>query len=217
MVCEEIDKVLRTRVNIWRMILVHSVVAITAYQNRPNLSQHYQSRRRQICISKALQKEWLLRNWTCKMRWTRANAILNGDLITGENTYKFNATKNLDVLVKPIVQGDYRWASTYGNHDSKFNLSREALYAEERKYSNAYTQHGPSGTDGVTNYVLPVFPPGAQIKGESPVALLWFFDSRGGAGYQHEPANQDNIPDYVSEGTVAWFRSKQQDLQVGHS
>ncbi len=38
--------------------------------------------------------------------------VLNGDLITGENTLAFNSTKYLDEIVKPLVKGGYRWAST---------------------------------------------------------------------------------------------------------
>ena len=140
--------------------------------------------------------------------------ILNGDLITGENTFAFNSTGYVDQIVAPLVEGEYRWASTYGNHDSKYNLSREALYTEEKKYTGAYTQHGPAGTDGVTNYVLPVFPPNTTAGSQKPVALLWFFDSRGGSEYQSLPANVDNIDNYVSNGTVSWYRSAQANLQV---
>ena len=140
--------------------------------------------------------------------------VLNGDLITGENTFAFNSTGYVDEIVAPLVEGGYSWASTYGNHDSKYNLSREALYAEEKKYTGSYTQHGPAGTDGVTNYVLPVFPPTTTGSSQTPVALLWFFDSRGGSEYQSLPANVDNIDNYVSNGTVSWYRSTQADLQV---
>ena len=140
--------------------------------------------------------------------------VLNGDLITGENTFAFNSTGYVDEIAAPLVQGEYSWASTYGNHDSKYNLSREALYAEEKKYAGAYTQHGPAGTDGVTNYVLPIFPANTTGSSQTPVALLWFFDSRGGSEYQSLPANVDNIDNYVSNGTVSWYRSTQAGLQV---
>ena len=140
--------------------------------------------------------------------------VLNGDLITGENTFAFNSTRYVDEIVAPLVQGGYRWASTYGNHDSKYNLSREALFKQETKYANCYTEHGPPGSDGVTNYMLPVFPSGSSRSMQNPIALLWFFDSRGGSEYQHLPENVDNIPNYVSNGTVSWYRSAQADLQV---
>lgn len=139
--------------------------------------------------------------------------VLNGDLITGENTFAFNSTNYVDEIVAPLVQGGYSWASTYGNHDSKYNLSREALYAEEKKYANSYTQHGPDGTDGVTNYVHPVFPSKARGNSQIPIALMWFFDSRGGSAYQSLPANVDNIDNYVSNGTVSWYRATQSRMQ----
>ena len=140
--------------------------------------------------------------------------VLNGDLITGENTFAFNSTGYVDEIVAPLVEGGYKWASTYGNHDSKYNLSREALFAEEAKYANAYTQKGPAGTDGITNYVLPIFAPNTTGSSQTPVALLWFFDSRGGSAYQSLPANVDNIDNYVSNGTVDWYRSTQASMQV---
>ena len=143
--------------------------------------------------------------------------ILNGDLITGENTFAFNSSGYVDQIVAPLVEGGYRWASTYGNHDSKYNLSREALYAREKTYANSYTQHGPAGTDGVTNYVLPVLPSNLTGSSQKPVALLWFFDSRGGSEFQSLPANVDNIDNYVSNSTVSWYRSTQASLQVGCS
>ena len=137
--------------------------------------------------------------------------ILNGDLITGENTFAFNSSLYVDQIVAPLVQGDYSWASTYGNHDSKYNLSREVLFAEEEKYANSYTQHGPANTDGITNYALPILP---ATGAGNPIALLWFFDSQGGSAYQSLPANVDNIDNYVSNATVDWYRSTQTELQV---
>lgn len=40
--------------------------------------------------------------------------VLNGDLITGENTYLFNSTYYVDRIVQPMVQRGLEWASTYG-------------------------------------------------------------------------------------------------------
>ena len=44
-------------------------------------------------------------------------AVLNGDLITGENTYLENSTEYIDQIVAPLVERGMKWASTYGNHD----------------------------------------------------------------------------------------------------
>lgn len=46
--------------------------------------------------------------------------ILNGDLITGENTYKENSTDYVDEIVAPVVEAGLPWASTYG---SEFEVS----------------------------------------------------------------------------------------------
>lgn len=41
--------------------------------------------------------------------------VLNGDLITGENTFKENATDYVDEIVAPLVASGLPWASTYGS------------------------------------------------------------------------------------------------------
>ena len=45
--------------------------------------------------------------------------VLNGDLITGENTYRENSSDYVDSIVRPMVERGLPWASTYGNHDSQ--------------------------------------------------------------------------------------------------
>jgi len=40
--------------------------------------------------------------------------VLNGDLITGENTYLSNSTYYVDRIVQPMIQRGLPWASTYG-------------------------------------------------------------------------------------------------------
>lgn len=41
--------------------------------------------------------------------------VLNGDLITGENTFKENSTDYVDEIVAPLVEAGLPWASTYGS------------------------------------------------------------------------------------------------------
>lgn len=115
-----------------------------------------------------------------------------------------------------------RWASTYGNHDSKFNLSRERSFEKEREYELSYTKHGPLDLMGVTNYYLPIYPYVSDdnmnaldevSESEIPIAILWFFDSLGGSPYQTEPANVDSGPNWVPPSTVSWFRSENALLQ----
>lgn len=134
----------------------------------------------------------------------------DGDLITGENTFLTNSTKYLDTVVAPTLSHNKYWASTYGNHDSQYNLSREALFQEENKYLQSYTQHSPPEVPGITNYYLLVFPY-AQSHNDTPVAILWFFDSQGGAEFQ-APAGSQNIPDYVEPSVATWFTTSRKAL-----
>ncbi|KAK0103138.1 hypothetical protein ONS96_005747 [Cadophora gregata f. sp. sojae] len=138
--------------------------------------------------------------------------VLNGDLITGENTFLTNSTSYLDIIVEPLVQRKITWASTYGNHDSQFNLSRTALFAQENKYDLSYTRSSPKGVAGVTNYYLPVYPREENCHGTAstscaPLAILWFLDSQGGAPFQNPPGSEQ-IPDWVDPSIVEWFTAE---------
>lgn len=137
--------------------------------------------------------------------------VLNGDLITGENTFKENSSDYLYQIVTPMRDRNIPWASTYGNHDSKFNLSRENIFQAEKNFSLSLTQRMGPGLPGVTNYYLMV-----QSSNGDPVAVLWFFDSRGGSSYQHDPSNQDDIPNWVANETVQWFTSTSQQIRSQH-
>lgn len=132
--------------------------------------------------------------------------VLNGDLITGENTFRENSSAYIHQIVAPMVSGGIPWASTYGNHDSKLNLSRERTYAVEKTYVLSCTRQ-TDGLLGITNYYLILY------RGMKPVAVLWFFDSRGGATYRTDPSNQDDIPNWVAPETAAWFRAEASALR----
>ncbi|KAJ4424288.1 hypothetical protein N0V82_000988 [Gnomoniopsis sp. IMI 355080] len=134
--------------------------------------------------------------------------VLNGDLITGENTFRENSSEYLDQIVAPLVHRSIPWASTYGNHDSKFNLSRESLYQAEKRYPLSYTRKMNASLPGITNYYLLIRAPDGL-----PAAILWFFDSRGGASYQRDPSNQDDIPNWVADETAAWYKASRTRLQ----
>ncbi|KAG0646654.1 putative inactive purple acid phosphatase 16 [Hyphodiscus hymeniophilus] len=114
------------------------------------------------------------------------------------------------ILMRPLVERGLKWASTYGNHDSQYNLSRHALFDEESKNSVSYTQHA-SKTLGITNYYLPLYPSLSRSDCESPVAILWFFDSQGGAPFQAD-ADSEEIPDWVTPDIVSWFVAERKVL-----
>lgn len=126
--------------------------------------------------------------------------VLNGDLITGENTYLANSSLYVDTIVRPLVQRGLTWASTYGNHDSNFNLSSQAMLEREHTYPNSLTESMVSSQGaGVTNYYLSVF--SSDVSEPTPELILWFFDSRGGKHFQEldNSGNEIPYPGYVDE------------------
>ncbi|PYI10931.1 Metallo-dependent phosphatase [Aspergillus sclerotiicarbonarius CBS 121057] len=131
--------------------------------------------------------------------------ILNGDLITGEDTFLSNATDYIDEIVAPLVERNLLWASTYGNHDSDYNLSRNAILEREQSYPNSLTTSMVAGKlAGVSNYYLPVYP--SDSSQTTPALIMWFFDSRGGNYYQElEDGNEVPQPCWVDESVVTWF------------
>lgn len=148
---------------------------------------------------------------------TTGLVVLNGDLITGENTFLHNSTKYVDSVVAPLVKRGMSWASTYGNHDSDFNISREGIFAEESKYSLSRTKNMVSASDaGVSNYYLPVYGNDSAV----PEFLFWFFDSRGGNYFQQESAAGKPVPqpNWVSQSVVDWFTETRSALEkeYGH-
>ncbi|GAB7364759.1 hypothetical protein MBLNU230_g5557t1 [Neophaeotheca triangularis] len=148
--------------------------------------------------------------------------VLNGDLITGENTYLSNSTTYIDQIVSPMVKRNLPWASTYGNHDSQHNLSRAGILARERLYNEALTtQSLSSPSAGITNYYLPIYPSTCPPPPHPcpPSLILWFFDSRGGNEYQTTtPSNQPlPLPNWVDQTTVNWFKRTSQNLHKTHA
>ncbi|KAK1580515.1 calcineurin-like phosphoesterase [Colletotrichum navitas] len=138
--------------------------------------------------------------------------VLNGDLITGDDTHKENSTAYIDQIVQPLVQGSQRWASVYGNHDSKHNLDRAQLFRAEKGYDLCYTTSMGDDLPGITNYYVPVF----EGDSRDPMLLLWFFDSRGGTSYQTDSDNMDDIPNWVAPETAAWFTETYDELKEKH-
>lgn len=136
------------------------------------------------------------------LEWEKPNfVVFTGDLMSAEVMYP-NGTETMDLLLGPVVQGDYRWASTYGNHDIGNNVSREEILQAEQKYDGCYTQQGEAGLVGNTNFYLPIYPPKNSSSNETqdkPAVILWFFDSRGGRNAS------GGISAYVHETVVNWF------------
>ncbi|KKA23787.1 hypothetical protein T310_2239 [Rasamsonia emersonii CBS 393.64] len=145
--------------------------------------------------------------------------VLNGDLITGENTYRENSSWYVDEIVAPLVERGLPWASTYGNHDRDYNLSRAEIFAREKRDPNSLTQYMVPGFNaGVSNYYLPVF--SSDEQKQTPEVILWFFDSRGGNYFQELDSNGNKVPQpgWVDEsegkGNEQYERKKKRETET---
>jgi len=137
------------------------------------------------------------------LEWEHPDFVVyTGDLMSAENMFP-NGSIYVDMLLGPVVEGNYRWASTYGNHDIGNNVTREEILATEQKYNLSYTQQGEDGLIGTTNYYVPIYAPknasNANVTDDAPALILWFFDSRGGRNAS------GGISAYVHETVVDWF------------
>lgn len=145
--------------------------------------------------------------------------MLNGDLITGENTFLENSTLYVDEIVGPLVNRSLTWASTYGNHDHQYNVTGATILAREQTWPNARTKQMVFGSDsGVSNYYLPVYDASCSTSDCAPELLLWFFDSRGGYLYQVKDSSGNLIgqPDWVDISVVNWFSETNAELVATH-
>ncbi|RMZ79885.1 hypothetical protein DV738_g2944, partial [Chaetothyriales sp. CBS 135597] len=145
--------------------------------------------------------------------------VLNGDLITGDNTFAENSTAYLDMLVRPLVKNNIQFASVYGNHDNQVNISAAALYRREKElyHRHSLTRSDVAGTEvdvGVSNYFLPIFFPGRTPASRQPDLLLWFFDSKGGRRFSPgRPSDSKQIVGQVDPKVVSWFQATSSNLK----
>lgn len=147
-------------------------------------------------------------------------AVLNGDLITGEDVFVHNGTAYIDTIVAPFVERGIPWASTYGNHDSDVNLFRQDLLVRESRYSGSHTRSMASNCRaGISNYYLEVYSAHAADDHKGPEALLWFFDSRGGAYFQQHDhrGNPRRQANWVDASVVAWLEHTRDALTHRYS
>uniref|UniRef100_A0A8H7XP65 Calcineurin-like phosphoesterase domain-containing protein n=1 Tax=Psilocybe cubensis TaxID=181762 RepID=A0A8H7XP65_PSICU len=137
--------------------------------------------------------------------------VLNGDLITGENTFRENSTSLIDEIMKPLNAAKIPFSSTHGNHDNQANITHEEEIQRELKVAPlSYTRMAPKGvggTEGPGNYWVPIY---RDAKDLAPILVLWFFDSRGGFS-----PNPDSVPvpDWVDESVAGWIESESQAME----
>ncbi|KAF8157071.1 Metallo-dependent phosphatase-like protein [Crassisporium funariophilum] len=137
--------------------------------------------------------------------------VINGDLITGENTFKENATSLVDEIMGPINEAKVPFSSTHGNHDNQANITHLAEILREQKVAPmSYTRLAPNGvggTEGPGNYWVPIY---SKAQDRAPILILWFFDSRG--GFSPNP-NSVPVADWVDASVAHWIQSETQAME----
>ncbi|KAF2751602.1 Metallo-dependent phosphatase [Sporormia fimetaria CBS 119925] len=140
-------------------------------------------------------------------------AVLNGDLLSGEAMHAgSNLGNHIDRMLRPLVDRNVPWASTYGNHDRDRYADPNVILAKEQSYNSgtkrAHTRKQLTGADanvGATNYYLPVM----DTSGRNIALILWFFDSRAGNALQTGNALDRSVAPEV----VEWYKKQQADIR----
>ncbi|KAF5346571.1 hypothetical protein D9758_013493 [Tetrapyrgos nigripes] len=157
------------------------------------------------------------------------STVPSGDMITGENTFKENATKLIDQIVAPLNTLKIPFSTTQGNHDNQNNITHlDIIKREQAQAPLSYTRTSPPGVggdkddsdgDGVSrhgpgNCWVPIY---QTQDAPSPSLILWFFDSRGGFIDTNpwHPVPQDSASnglkgadDWVHESVAGWIESE---------
>ncbi|KAG6829501.1 hypothetical protein H0H87_011234 [Tephrocybe sp. NHM501043] len=140
------------------------------------------------------------------------HSVLNGDLITGENTFRENSTTLIDQIVGPLNEAKVPFSSTHGNHDNQANITHaEEILREQQAAPLSYTRMAPRGVGGIGgpgNYWVPIY---LNSFDSSPALVLWFFDSRG--GFSPGP-NSTRFPDWVDGSVADWIKTETRGMNI---
>jgi hypothetical protein len=132
--------------------------------------------------------------------------VLNGDLITGEDTFLENSTSLIDEIMAPLNEARVPFSSTHGNHDNQKNITHLKEIRREQEVSPlSYTRAAPPGVGGEGgegNYWVPIY---ERESDQAPALILWFFDSRGGWS---PGATSAPLPDWVDASVARWIQSE---------
>ncbi|KAG2750503.1 Metallo-dependent phosphatase [Suillus brevipes Sb2] len=139
--------------------------------------------------------------------------VLNGDLITGENTFRENSTTLIDRIVVPLNEAKIPFSSTQGNHDNQRNITHlEEIQREQLDSYLSYTRTAPpgiGGEGGEGTYWVPVYEKATDL---TPALILWFFDSRG--GWSPGPTSAP-LPDWVDATVAEWIKNETAAMEAG--
>ncbi|KAF8805826.1 Metallo-dependent phosphatase [Phlegmacium glaucopus] len=141
--------------------------------------------------------------------------VLNGDLITGENTFRENSTSLIDEIVAPLNEARIPFSSTHGNHDNQANITHlEEILREQRVAPLSYTRLSPNGVGGVEgpgNYWVPVS--SISFYRSTNKTLKYFDDDLCECGMSPNP-NPQPLPDWVDATVADWIQTESEAMEA---
>ncbi|KAF5348475.1 hypothetical protein D9756_009595 [Leucocoprinus leucothites] len=148
--------------------------------------------------------------------------VINGDLITGDYTFKENATMLIDEIVAPLNAAKVPFSSSHGvSHVFDiFEASSQIRCRTTITMSTSHMRMKLLASKKSLLSVRSVAKKGLEITGfqsietmktnedDFPSLILWFFDSRGGVSQQGA-----QNPDYVDASVAGWMESETKEME----
>ena len=130
--------------------------------------------------------------------------ILSGDQVNGETAP--DSQSALFKIASICATRKLPYALIFGNHDDEGSLSREALMQLSENLPFSLTEAGPTGLDGIGNYVVEVY----GRSGSTHSALtLYLLDTH---GYSPDE-RQFRGYDWLKKNQIDWFRKTAEELR----
>lgn len=128
--------------------------------------------------------------------------VFTGDVIDSRRCR--DPERSFADAVSVAAESGVPWAAIFGNHDSEGDVTRETLMRAQMALPGCLASPGPSGLEGVGNFMLPV-----EQESGGLAAALYFFDS---GSY----SEQADVPGYawVRDRQIAWFREEAAALRT---
>ncbi|MFD2117455.1 metallophosphoesterase family protein [Paenibacillus yanchengensis] len=138
--------------------------------------------------------------------------MFTGDVIFSCMDSDGNATcsdplRSLREAVASVVERHIPWSLVFGNHDSEFNITRQALMEEAMRLPYSLCEAGPTDIAGVGNYVMPVWSKNKDKDEEA--ALLYGIDS---GEYSDHPLVGGYA--WIKQNQIQWYIEQSQAWQA---
>ena len=130
--------------------------------------------------------------------------ILSGDLVNGDTAA--DAQSALFKIASICTTRKLPYAVIFGNHDDEGSLTREALMQLSENLPYSLSEPGPTGIDGVGNYVIEIF---GRAGSHHSALTLYLLDT-------HSYSPDERLYrgyDWLKKNQIDWFKTTSQELK----